>query len=262
MQALQEMKEIELLAEKKTIIHQLNPVTKLITTMVYIIVVISCGILQWELLLSLLLYPYLLLLLGELPISLITKRVLKTIPFLLLVGIFHPMIHREPYAVVGTVVITEGMIAFITLLLKGMLTISSVLILAATTGIVNIGAAMRKLYVPELLVTQIELLYRYLSVLGQEASNVSKAYHLRSGKVKGISLKHSGSLLTNLLFRSYDRAKAVYDAMCLRGYRRKLHRSDVRPMEKKDYSYLMIWLTLLLMIRLLNPALLIAGLMD
>jgi energy-coupling factor transporter transmembrane protein EcfT len=39
MKSLQEMKELEILADRDTFIHRLNPITKIITTMVYIIVV-------------------------------------------------------------------------------------------------------------------------------------------------------------------------------------------------------------------------------
>jgi cobalt/nickel transport system permease protein len=257
MKSLQEMKELEILADRDTFIHRLNPITKIITTMVYIIVVVSCGQLQWPLLLTLFIYPYFMMLLAEIPYRTLGKRVLRTLPFIIFLGIFQPFLNTEPYHLYGNIVVREGVVSLMTLVLKCILTVSAVLILTATTSIQDLGAGLRNLRIPDLFVTQVELLYRYISVLGEEIGNVFNAYHLRAGRRRGVSIQHSGTFLASILLRSYERSKRIYDAMCCKGYRSRIYYQKNKALNKSDYLYIILVSGVMIATRILDLPVLI-----
>lgn len=142
-----------------------------------------------------------------------------------------------------------GVISMITLMLKGVLTISAAYLLASTTPIEKICAALRHLHFPKMIVTVILLIYRYMSLLMSEASRMTQAYMLRAPGHKGIHIKAWGSFAGNLLIRSIDKAKTVYDSMILRGFDGEINYTGYKKMSVNDYVYMMAWFVVLLVIR-------------
>ena len=110
------------------------------------------------------------------------------------------------------------MVTFLTLLLKTILTVMAVLILAAATRMNDMIYALISMHIPSLIVIQIMMTYRYMSVLMKEASLMYHAYLLRAPKEKGIRLADMGSFLGQLILRSFDRAERIYQSMQCRGF--------------------------------------------
>ena len=118
--------------------------------------------------------------------------------------------------------------------------------LIATTSIEKICYALRMLRIPRIIVTQILLTYRYITVLLREANAMTQAYALRAPRPKGVHFKVWGSLSGQLLLRSIDRANEVYESMILRGYRGDFQYAKVESFQMKDCGYLLIWMVVLL----------------
>ena len=72
--ALNEINLIERLSLKNTIIHKLNPISKLAVTIIYIVMVTSCYRYSISALLPWFIYPIVILILSELPIIQTLKR--------------------------------------------------------------------------------------------------------------------------------------------------------------------------------------------
>ena len=79
--------------------------------------------------------------------------------------------------------------------------------------------ALRKIHVPQILVTVLLLIYRYLVLMMKEADRITQAYLLRAPGEKGIRKSAWGSVAGQMLLRSMDRAQRVYESMTLRGFR-------------------------------------------
>ncbi|MCM1287342.1 MAG: energy-coupling factor transporter transmembrane protein EcfT [Clostridium sp.] len=111
-----------------------------------------------------------------------------------------------------------GMIAAAGFWCKGVMSVFAVYVLIVTTAIDDICGALRIMHVPELLVTVIMLIYRYINILIKETKRLSESYFVLSPGQKGIHAKAWGQFAGNLMLRSIDRAKRVYDSMNMAGY--------------------------------------------
>jgi len=79
------------LAKKKTPIHSVHPLIKLLTTVVYLTVVVSFGRYEVVALLPLIFYPVLVFSLGEIPVFPILQRILFVEPLIIGIGILNPI---------------------------------------------------------------------------------------------------------------------------------------------------------------------------
>ena len=136
-------------------------------------------------------------------------------------------------------------------MIKGIFTVFASYLLIATTTIEKICYALRLLHLPKIFVTQILLIYRYISVLLSEANRITQAYALRAPGQKGIHFKVWGSLVGQMLLRSMDRAEDIYEGMCLRGYQGEFYYGSKIKVRWTDMLYLCIWATLFLALRFL-----------
>lgn len=212
------LRYLDELALQPTPLRGLDPTVKLVTTVVFIIVVASFPRYALLPLLPLTFYPTVLMAWGELPVGYLVKRMLWAAPFVLFVAAFNPLLDRTPLLRWGSVVISGGWVSFGVVMLKFALTVLAALILIATTGMNQIGAALRRIGLPRELVGQLLFLYRYLFVLLEEATRMYRAYYLRASGRQGVRFPAWGSLAGQLLLRTFDRAQRIYQAMLCRGY--------------------------------------------
>lgn len=243
------MRRLEVTAQKKGWLNDIHPTSKLFVTLACIILVISINQYNLPGLLGMCIYPVVLFVIGEISIKEFLYRLRIILPLVCLVGIFNPVFDKRPMFYIGSFCVTYGVISMITLMLKGVLTISAAYLLASTTHVEKICAALRHLHFPKMIVTVILLIYRYMSLLMSEASRMTQAYMLRAPGHKGIHIKAWGSFAGNLLIRSIDKAKTVYDSMILRGFDGEINYTGYKKMSVNDYVYMMVWFVVLLVIR-------------
>lgn len=209
---------MEDLAAKRTVIHAYSPTLKIIMTLCFVVCVISTGRYSLSSLSIYFFYPAIMMALGEIPLLPILGRIVPALPFVLFAGISNMIFERQTALTILGVGISAGFLSCLVMVVKTLLCVSVVLLLAATTSSSKLFAALRRLGMPQILITTLMLCMRYLFVLLTQVRKMSAAYHLRSKKQKGIALAHMGSFTGQLLLSSFDRADRVYSAMKCRGY--------------------------------------------
>ncbi len=235
-----------------TPIHRLHPAIKLLSTAIYLVMVISFGNEQISGLIVFFFYPVLLMALGEIPLKSLLSRLLIALPFTIFAGISNLFVSREVVMYLGGAVITKGMITFVAILLKTLLSVSAVLILIATTSMNELLYGMLYFHIPTILVMQITMTFRYLGVLLGEVSVMYHAYILRAPREKGIKLADMGPFLGQLIIRSFDRAERIYQAMKCRGFEGGFHFSKRGKVPALQWTYLVILCGILLFLRFFN----------
>ncbi len=236
--ALHELGEMDDLAAQDSFVHRLHPAAKLLSTVVYIVLTVSFGKYQLSALLPMLLWPLLLFQISGVPLRTCFYKLRIVLPLVMAVGLFNPFFDRAPLLTVGGLAVSGGVISMITLMLKGLFCLMASFLLMATTPIDSLCAALRRLFVPKMLVTLLLLTYRYVGVMTEELAVMTEAYALRAPGQKGIHSSAWGSFLGQLLLRSMDRAQELYSSMLLRGYHEHFHYAPIRRFRALDAAWL------------------------
>jgi len=261
MSSLYNMRLLDDLARQETVIHKLHPLVKLLTTISYLIVVVSYGRYDIGRLLPLILYPVMIFTLAELPVKPILLRILLVSPFIIGIGILNPVFDNQIY-LLGQREISRGWVTFLSILLKSGLTVTAALLLIATTGMDRLAAALRMLKIPRIFVLQLLLTYRYISVLMEEVARTLRAYSLRAPEQKGVQRSAWGSLAGQLILRTFDRAQRIYEAMCLRGFAGEYNTGGFKQIKVGDLAYLVGWVFFFATARVYNIPMLIGSLIT
>ncbi|MFZ5944061.1 MAG: cobalt ECF transporter T component CbiQ [Bacillota bacterium] len=256
-----DMRLLDELACKKTVVHSIHPLVKFLTTVIYLIVVISFDRYEIIGLLPLILFPVVLITLAELPLRPILKRMMLATPFVVGIGILNPVFDHQVF-VVGGLILSRGWFTFISIFLKSILTVSAALILIATTGMDKLASALRMVKIPRLFILQLLLTYRYISVLMEEASQIWMAYSIRAPQQKGINRSVWGPLIGQLILRTFERAQRVYQAMCLRGFTGEYNTGGHVRLRFGDIAYLVSWSLFFAATRIYNFPMLIGSLLT
>lgn len=226
--AIGEIQNLTQMAEQDQWMNRIHPLVKLLLTVMYIAVTVSFDKYDFSGVLSMAVYPIIIFILSDLSFKNALYRMRVVLPMVCIVGVFNPFFDKEVagYIEIGTtaegmmrtLVVTGGVVSMLSLMVKGFLTVMAAYILIATTTIEKICYALRLIHVPKIIVTEILLIYRYITLLLTEAKRVVQAYALRAPGQNGIKFSAWGSLVGQMLIRSMDRAENVYDSMCLRGF--------------------------------------------
>lgn len=249
-----DIRTLEELSEQNTGIHNLNPIIKILTTFIFLIITISFGKYELSALLPLMFYPIILMSLGEIPFMDILKRTAIAMPLIIGVGIFNPIFDTAPMVRLPWIDISAGWVSFFSIIVKGFLTIISAQILVATTGITKISAALRTLKVPKIFITQLLFTYRYLNLFVEEIGRSTRAYSLRSYRSKGISIHEWGSFLGGILLRTIDRAERIYVAMKARGFHGEYYIGNESKLKAQEVIYFLGWVSYFFIVRYNNLA--------
>lgn len=225
------------LARRNSVIHRIHPVVKLLVTLIFIIIVVSFDRYQVREVVPLILFPIITIQLAELPAKPILYRLLLASPFIIGIGILNPLF--DP----------RGWLTFLSLVLKGSITVTACLVLVATTGMNQLAQSLSALRIPKLFITIFLLTFRYISLIVDELSRMIRAYLLRAPNQKGIKLKDSGSFAGQLFLRSVDRAERIYHSMMLRGFRGTFPTNRPSRITANDWIYLLGWTTFFILCR-------------
>ncbi|GBD08300.1 Nickel transport protein NikQ [Candidatus Thermoflexus japonica] len=136
----------------------------------------------------------------------------------------------------------EGVIRFLSVLLKSWLSMQIAVILVGTTAFPDLLTAMRAIGVPRFLVMTFGLMWRYLFLLVDEALRMLRAREARSvapeipGRRVGGTLawraRVTGQMVGTLFLRTLERGERIYMAMVARGYD-----GEVRMLSMPSLSY-------------------------
>lgn len=139
----------------------------------------------------------------------------------------------------------EGTIMFATIAAKSWVSVQAALLLAFTTPFHDLVDGLRELRLPRIMVAIIGFMYRYLGVIGDEASRMNRAKAARSadrgGAGRGGSLRWragvTGAMVGSLFLRSYERSERVYAAMQARGFDGELRHLDGPPLSRTALAW-------------------------
>ncbi len=248
--AARSMGKLDELARRDTWLNRIHPLSKLVVTILYLVLVVSFHPRQLTGVLGMAIYPFLLFEIGDLSFRSALYRLRIVLPLVCVIGILNPFFDREPVLTLFGVTITSGVLTMLSLMVKGVLTVLASYLLIASTTVESICRALRILHIPGILVTEFLLICRYISVLLQEADKMTQAYSLRAPGQKGVSMSAWGPMIGQLLLRSMDRASVLYQSMCMRGYQINMPASSSDKMRSVDLIYLAAFSAGLILLRI------------
>lgn len=229
---------LDALSYKNTFIHRLDPRTKVIATFALIVTVVSFPKHEIAGLIPFFLFPVLIFSLGDIPVWFILKKVLFVSVFAVFIGLFNPLFDTHVMYHFYGIPVSGGWVSFFSILLKFFLTMCSVLLLISTTSFPGICHALRKLGIPEIFISQLLFLYRYLFVLVEEALRMVRARDMRSFGRSGQGMGVFINLIGTLFIRTIERAERIYYAMLSRGFSGTIHFVKRGGLGKTDFVFM------------------------
>jgi cobalt/nickel transport system permease protein len=156
---------------------------------------------------------------SDVPMTYIARRLVIETPFVVF-SLLMPFVATGPRVeLLGLGVSEPGLLAAWGLLAKGTIGVIASLTLAATTEPIAILSGLRRLKLPDLIVSIMSFMIRYLDVVMAELSRMLTSIRSRGGNPR--SPRHWPMLartLGALFIRSYERGERVHLAMVSRGY--------------------------------------------
>jgi cobalt/nickel transport system permease protein len=207
-----QLEPLEARSEGFSPLHRIDGRFKLLFALFYVIAVIATPAGWWRTLGVLaLLLVFLIGLCGISPRWLL----LRWLGFLALVGMLAAVAAPGLAARSGVGLVT----ACLSLLAKNSLAFVMMLILTAVTSWHDLLLAMRRLHVPRVLVATLQLMERYVHVLGEElgrmrTARLARSFHRRTDWLWSLLT----SMISVLLLRSLERSERVHAAMTARGW--------------------------------------------
>jgi len=253
---------MDTLSSQQTGVHQLDPRAKLLTTLVFVVIVVSFGKYEISALIPFFIFPVVLCTIGNVPPGYLFKKLVLVSPFAILLGIFNPLLDRDILIRLAGMEISGGWVSFGSILIRFVLTVGVALILIAVTGFNAVCMALEKLGVPKIFVVQLLFLHRYMFVLIDEAARIFRARSLRSFGGEGSGIKSYGSLVGQLLLRTMDRAQRIYLAMSCRGFEGQIH--VMRPLRigSREVGFIFGWSLTFVLLRFYNLPVLLGRIMT
>ena len=233
------MDRLDRLAYQDTFIHRLDSRAKVIAVIFFVLMVVSYPKYEIIELAPLFLFPILLISLGDIPILFLLEKILLVSPFVFFIGMFNPIFDTCIVTVFG-MKFSAGWVSFVSLILKCTLTVGAALILIATTSFPGVCRALRRLGLPELFVSQLHFLYRYLFVLIEETMRIVRARDVRSFGKRGRGMGITARLIGVLFLRTFERAERIYRAMLARGFHGEIPELRRHTWTWKDVVFLLL----------------------
>lgn len=212
-------------SDRDSLIHRLDPRTKFLITLVFILVVVITPPAMWFSFASYLAVITGMVILSRVPVIYILKCSLLILPFVGIIAISIPFVKQGE--IVGSVniwlwevsVTRTGLETFASVLTRAWLSALSLILLIATTRVVELLKGLEQLGVPRVLIMIISFMYRYIFLLTDDIGRMKQARDSRNfGGHRLWQIKTIGNMIGTLFVRSYERGERVYSAMLARGY--------------------------------------------
>jgi cobalt/nickel transport system permease protein len=188
---------------------------------------------------------------ARVPPGYLVRRWLIILPLLAGAAVL-PLIGPRDVLFLGMPLSRAGLIALRSIAVKATLAVTAMTLLAASTHVADLLAALRLLKVPAVLVMLVGVTHRYLFLLADEAGRLKRAADVRG--YGGRWLWHAGTIgrMVGVLFLgSYERGERVHAAMLARGFDGLMLAGGHAPrLGRWDWATLAVWLTALAAIRI------------
>jgi len=248
--------------QAQTLIHGLDARVKVILTVLFILTVSLTPFGAFGAYIALFALIMATALLARIEPTYLLKRSVVALPFALAAITLPFTVPGQTLLTIpvfgGLTVSAEGVIRFVSILIKSWLSLQMAIILV--TAFPAILWALRALRIPPPLIAIVSLMYRYLFVLFDEAMRLLRARAARSatqdGTRSGGSLawrgQVAGRMAGSLMLRSFERSERIYNAMLARGYQGQLLGLEHGHLRSRDLVVAGIMVALLALILLLS----------
>ncbi|MGS0680800.1 energy-coupling factor transporter transmembrane component T family protein [Shewanella sp. 0m-8] len=251
--ALNDFRAIDDYSRQETLINRLDARAKLISSVAILMAVVSQDSYAIAALLPLYLYPMVILVTADIPMRFILPKLLLALPFIILLGILNPLLDTSIWQTPWGSYVSAGWLSLMSIILRLLLCVSIAILLLATTGIQGIVAGLQRLAVPNVLTTQIYLLYQFFFIIAQELLVMLNAYQLRRiNRQAAIPLHFYQHLMISLFHKTVQRCTRIYEAMLARGFRGELKQFAATRWSSLDTVWTLFWCTYGLLCRLYN----------
>ncbi|WP_418983345.1 cobalt ECF transporter T component CbiQ [Alistipes sp.] len=252
---LAELDALERSAEAQSPLHRIDARAKLLLTVGFLTTMLSVPLTRLSELLLYFLFPIVGGAAGGLRYGPLFRRSLIVLPLVAFIGVFNLLYDREPALGIGPLVLTRGWITFLSIVVRGLLSVQALLLLIATTGYYRLCRSMQRLGVPSVFTTQLLFVYRYTYVLIREALQLTRARDARSFGRRAYPLRTWGTLVGQLLVRTFNRAELIGRAMLARGFTGRIPEGlgMQTAWRTRDTAFLAAGSTALLLLRLYHP---------
>ena len=240
---------MEKLAERDSFAHSLDPRCKIVVTLFFTVTVVSFNRYEISALIPFFAFPLFLMIASDIPPSFLLKKLFFVSFFAIMVGLANPFLDRTPRIYIASYPISGGIISYLSIILRFLLTAGAALLLITTTGMYNISRGLEKLRIPHIFVMQMFFLCRYIFVLTEEAARLTRARESRTFGKKGSSIAVFSNMLSTLFMRSLDRAERLYTAMKSRGFDGSIKMMGKLRWKSQDTFFTIFWILLFIFFR-------------
>lgn len=235
---------IEVVAAGDSPVHRLDPRVKIVGLIGLVVVSVSLPPGAWLAFGALAAILVGLVAAAKLSPIHVLRRMTIEVPFLLAAAVL-------PFTV------DNGVVLGATVGIKITVGVLAMVILSSTTPFPRLLRGFELLRTPRLIVVIVSFMWRYLHVLGEEASNMQTARAARGHSARFFwqAAASTGALVATLFVRSLERGERVYLAMLSRGYAGTMPATTVErfALRAADLSFLAALAALLVLVRVLLP---------
>jgi cobalt/nickel transport system permease protein len=199
--------------------HLLPSHLKILAVLAFISVSVSTPITRWPAFIAFFLLLVATAYASKIPLLLLFKRALIEIPFIFFAILMPFFGTGEKFEIAGIELYREGLLAGISIVVKGTLGVLAAVILSTTTTAREILRGLERLKLPAVMVQIASFMLRYVNVISDEMERMKVARESRGFIATGI--KHWKVIATSaaaLFIRSYERGERVHLAMLSRGF--------------------------------------------
>jgi cobalt/nickel transport system permease protein len=216
---------IDEFSDLDSFVHRLDPRTKLIASLAFILAVVLTPASNWRVFISYFCVVAVLLIISKLPPLYVLKRSVVIFPFVFLIAVFIPFFKEGEIAGSYNIwlwqvsVTYSGLLILANVLVKAWLCILALILLSSTTKLAELLKGLSQLGVPKVMILILSFMYRYIFVMADEVMRMKQAHDSRNfGGERLHQLKTIGNMVGTLFIRSYERGERIYTAMLARGF--------------------------------------------
>ncbi len=233
-------------------IGDIDPRALLLVTIIYLVAMLSVPLQRTDVIIWFAVYPIISAPLAHIAYERLFRNSLFVVPLLLFIGIFNPIYDRDPALSLFGMSISAGWISFISIIIRGLLATQALLLLIRVAGFNDMCEAMRRLGIPSVISTQLLMVYRYLTVLLQEALTMQHARQARSYGKSSFKASMWGPFVGQLLLRTLERSRRITIAMKALGFNWSLSTSPEMHWATADTVYCLVWIPVFFALRFLD----------
>ena len=179
---------------------------------------------------------------SRVPFRYLLTRVLIVVPFIAVVAIFMPFVHRGgPSVHWGWLTVSsDGLLILWNVTAKSTISVACLILLTSTTPFTELMSGFERMHVPRFFTTVTSFMYRYIFIIVDEAERMKRARDSRNYHGRWLwQAKVVGYMIASLFLRSQERAERVYQAMCARGFDGTFPVRELHKMTASDYFFML-----------------------